>query len=458
MKIDLEKLKKVHFIGIGGIGVSAIARMMMLEDKEVSGSDRDKSEITEELQKHGAKIFIGQSRDNIALGIDLVIYTVAIPDDNPELARARELGITCLTYPQALGAITQGKFTIAVAGAHGKTTTTAMIAKVFIDAGLDPTVVVGSLMSSPPTPLHDKDRGDSSDSERRGEVKWVNFIAGKSKYFIIEACEYRRSFLNYNPKLLVITNIDDDHLDYYKDMDDIVSAFHELALKVPESGSIICNPEQNYIPKATEGAAAATVDYSLFGNQNLKLKIPGEHNMNNAAAALAVADLVGIPRKQAEKSLESFVGTWRRSEFKGTLKNGAVIFDDYGHHPTEVEATLRGFREMFPNKRITVIFQPHLYSRTKQHLKHFGKSFSNADQVIIAPIYAAREPHDPSITPEMIVDEIRINKTDAIALPSFEQIEAYVKGNAKSANDVIITMGAGDIYHVGENILKTSRQ
>lgn len=431
MATEFSEAKKVHFIGIGGIGISAIARMMMLEGKEVSGSDRDESEVTRELAKLGAKVAIGQKAENIAPGTDLVIYTIAIPDDDPELARARELGIRCVTYPQALGLITKEKFTIAVSGAHGKTTTTAMVAKVMMDNGLDPTVVVGSILKDAKS----------------------NFIAGKSEYFVIEACEYRRSFLNYSPKVLVITNIDDDHLDYYKDIDDIVSAFAEMASKVPEDGFIVCDRELPHIAKAVRDAKATIVDLGPFVDMNLKLMTPGEHNLANAAAALAVADIVGIPRKKAEQSLESFSGTWRRSEYKGLMKSGAVVFDDYGHHPTEVMATLAGFREMFPDKRITVVFQPHLYSRTKQHLAHFGEAFAHADQVVFAPIYPAREPFDPSISSDMLADEVRARGGKAVSLPSFDEIEKHVRSQLKSDKDLLITMGAGDVFAVAERLV-----
>jgi len=429
MKIDLAKPKKVHFIGVGGIGTSALARMFLLQGKQVSGSDRDESEITKELAKEGVKISIGQKAENIQKSIELVIYTIAIPDDNPELVRARELGIECVTYPQALGALSEEKYTIAVSGTHGKTTTTAMIAKILIDGKKDPTVVVGSLM------------------------KGTNFIAGKSKYLVAEACEYKRSFLNLSPKILVITNIDDDHLDYYKDIEDIKSAFRELALKVPKNGYVVCDLEQPHIADVVKNLESTIIDYELFEDQNLNLKIPGEHNIANAGAALAVADILTISRKQAEKSLEEFSGTWRRSEFKGALSNGAQIYDDYAHHPTEIKATLKGFREMLNGKNLTVVFQPHLYSRTKHHLTHFGEVFTDADTVILAPIYPAREPHDPSISSDMVAERIRTHGVTAMSMPSFDAIENHLRQSLNSSGDVLITMGAGDVYKIAENLL-----
>ncbi|MES2437257.1 MAG: Mur ligase family protein [Patescibacteria group bacterium] len=426
---DFSKIKKVHFIGIGGIGISAVARMMSLEGKEITGSDRDESEVTQELKKERISVTIGQKAENIVAGIDLVIYTVAIPENNAELMKARELGIECITYPQALAIISKDKFTIAVSGTHGKTTTTAMIAKMLIDAGMDPTVIVGSIL---------KDQKS-------------NFIAGKSKYLVVEACEYKRSFLNLHPNILVITNIDDDHLDYYKDIEDIKSAFIELIGQVDSQGQVICDLELPHIGDVAKKAKAEVIDYELFGDINLELKVPGEHNLANAAAVLAVADVLKIPRADAKKSLEGFSGTWRRFEFKGETKNGALVYDDYGHHPTEVEATLSGARDLFPDKNITVVFQPHLYSRTKQHLTHFGTSFKNVTNVIIAPIYAAREPVDPSISSELLAQEISKSGVSAQAMNSFDEIEKHL--NTLKKGDVIMTMGAGDIYKVGEKIL-----
>lgn len=443
--MKLEQFKKVHFIGIGGIGISAIARMLHLEGKRVTGSDRAKSEVTKELEKLNIPVAIPQKAENIPRDADLVIYTVAIPDDNPELVKAKALGIQCLTYPEALGEISKDKYTIAVSGTHGKTTTTAMIAKILMDAGLDPTVIVGSFLKN-----HDGTR--------------TNFIAGKSRparlnessrsggYLVVEACEYKRSFLNLSPSILVITNIDDDHLDYYKDIDDITSAFNELAEKIPKNGFLVCDLELPHVEDAIKNVTCSVIDYELFGDQNLKLKVPGEHNLANAAAALAVADLLGIKRKSAEKSLEHFAGTWRRFEYKGTTKKGAVVYDDYGHHPTEVKATLRGARELFRNKKIIVVFQPHLYSRTKQHLHEFGKAFVDADVVVVAPIYPAREPFDPTISAGMVKDEIIKNKGNAEAPSSFEEITKYLQKEA-GGDDVIIIMGAGDVDTILEKLI-----
>ena len=413
--MDFSKIKTAHFIGIGGIGISAIARMFLLEGKKVNGSDVADSEVTEELRKLGAQISIGQRAENVLVDCDLVIYTIAITPDNPEFAEAKRRGIPLLSYPEALGIISKEKYTIAVSGTHGKTTTTAMIAKILMDAGLDPTVIVGSF-------LLDAKGGRT------------NFISGKSKYLVVEACEYRRSFLNLSPKILVITNIDADHLDYYKNLDDIKSAFAELAMRVPKDGVVINNFDSISLPSG------------------FKLKIPGRHNIENAKAALAVARALKIDDVVALKSLSEFSGTWRRFEYRGEAKNGALVYDDYGHHPTEIEATFQGARGLFPTQKIIVVFQPHLYSRTKDHLEEFGKCFARADAVILLPIYPAREKDQGNISSQMVVDEIQKNKQSAYFVKTFA--EAAEKATKFAGSDgIIITMGAGETNKVADILI-----
>ena len=439
--VDLSKIKKAHFGGVGGIGVSAIARMMLVEGKIVSGSDVSDSAIIDELRKLGAKIFIGHSADNVADDVDLLVYTPAVTTDNPELKKAAELGIPTLSYPEMLGLISKDKHTIAVSGAHGKTTTTAMIAKILVDAGLDPTVIVGSLLkdSNPPT---------LGATARRGS----NFVAGKSEYFAVEACEYKKSFLNLNPKIIVITNIDNDHLDYYGNLENIKKAFGEFAAKLPKEGYLVCDQNDENLKDIIKEAKFKIIDYTKVNN-NFSLKIPGEHNIKNAQAAMAVAEILGVDSKKSENSLESFEGTWRRFEFKGETKNGVLVYDDYGHHPTEIKATLKGAREFFGGKKIWCVFQPHLYSRTKLLLKDFGKSFGDADKIILAYIYAAREPKDEGINSKILAEEITKNGGKARYMESFDKIIGFLIENAKKG-DVIITIGAGDVFKIGEDLLK----
>lgn len=433
MEKVFQMAKKIHFIGVGGIGLSAIARMMLLEGRSVSGSDRVTSEVTHELEKHGARIVTGsQKAENIPEKTDLVIYTVAIPEDNPELVEAKRCGIPMMTYPTALGFISKEKFTIAVSGTHGKTTTTAMVGKLLVDAGLDPTILVGSLI---------KDPNNSGDM--------VNYVAGKSGYFVVEADEYRRSFLNLTPKILIINNLDEDHLDYYEDLEDIQGAFIELVQKLGPDGYLICNMDDPHLEPILEKVTCAVIDYPSLEVSGLSLKVPGAHNMSNAKAALAVAAVLLIDRDIAVRSLNGYEGAWRRFQYKGTMKSGAILYDDYAHNPQKVQAALAGAREKFPTKRIVAVFQPHLYSRTKLLLDEFSHSFSDADLVIIAPIYAAREADDPSISSEMLAHAVREAGQEAVALDSFEAIIDEVAGVTDGAS-VVVTIGAGDIHKVAE--------
>lgn len=439
--IDLNNIKRAHFVGIGGIGISSIARMFLLKGKKVSGSDMSESEVVRELVKLGAKIKLGHKKENLDPKTDLLIHSIAVPENNPELVKAKKLGIKVLTYPETLGLISKNHYTVAIAGTHGKTTTTAMTAKVFIDAGLKPTAIVGSLL---------KDEGS-------------NFIAGSSEYFIVEACEYKRSFLNLNPKILAITNIDNDHLDYYKNLKEIQKAFSELAAKIPQDGFLVCNPNDSKIKPILKSAKCQIVDYTKV-KDDFKLQFPGKHNKENAKVAFAVGRIIGTAEKKILKSLKNFSGTWRRFDFKGTTKNRTLVYDDYAHHPTEVKATLASFKEKFPTKKLIVIFQPHLFSRTKLLLDDFAKSFKNADEIIVAPIYAAREKIDESINSSMLAEKIKSrsrafgslrgkqNGKPVLALENFEKISDYLIDNT-GKNDLIITMGAGDIYKVGERLI-----
>lgn len=430
---DLGEIKKVYFVGIGGIGISAVARMFLLEGKKVSGSDVSESEVTDELRRAGAQIIVGQSADFIPKDADLIVYSIAIPKAEPKFfSDLQKLGKKMLSYPEILGLISKDKFTIAVSGTHGKTTTTAMIAKVMIDAGLDPTVIVGSLLK---------------DSKS-------NFIAGKSKYLVVEACEYQRSFLNINPTVAVITNIDNDHLDYYKDINDIVSAFGDFVCSAPKEGFVVANIKGENVEGAIRGVDNV-VDYDVQSDLGLDLKVPGRHNISNAKVALAVAEILGIKREDAVRSLNGFSGTWRRFEYKGKSKVGAYVYDDYGHHPTEIKATLDGARELFPKNRIVVVFQPHLYSRTKILLQDFSTAFFGADEVILAPIYPAREKPDPSISSEILGGEMRKNnlKTEVKVMGSFGEIEKYLQTSIKK-DDVLITLGAGEANKISDNLVR----
>lgn len=439
MELDLSTIKNVHFIGIGGIGISAIARMMIHEGKNVTGQDMQDSDIVSELKKIGANIVIGQSYDAIPKDADLIVYTIAIENYDPELflRLQSQHSIPICSYPQMLHIVTKGKYTIAVAGTHGKTTTTGMITQVLRDTHKDPTVIIGSLL------IDDKS----------------NFIAGNSDYFVVESCEYRRSFLNINPTILVITNIDADHLDYYKDIEDIKSAFRELVLKVPASGFIVCNPTDPNIADVIKDIPAKIINYQDFLNPDINLKVPGIHNKKNAACAFAVGSILALSYTDIQKALSEFKGTWRRFEFKGTLSNGALLYDDYAHHPVEIVATLQGFRELYTRSdgwNITVVFQSHLFSRTKLLLKEFAKSFGLADRVLVLPIYYAREEDDGTISAAILAKEIQAFNSNTQAFDDFENAYSYLKVWVSNMNskDIVITMGAGEAFTLGDRLLR----
>jgi len=427
-KINLTAVRRVHFIGIGGIGMSALARFFVHEGKQVSGSDCAESIITEKLGKLGVELFFEQQASNINPDIDLIVYTEAMSEDNVEMKAGRNLGVPMMNYFAALGLVANDYYLIAVSGTHGKTTTTAMLADIFEDAGLDPTVIVGSLRS------------------KTGS----NFRSGKSKYAIVEACEYKRDFLYLKPDILVITNLEFEHTDYYKDLQDVESAFHELAMTVPEDGFIVTDTTHPNIKPVLEGVQATVVDYRSQVDLGLVLKQPGVHNILNAAVARAVAGLVSIDAVDASKTLENFAGTWRRFEYKGDFVNdfGKVpVYDDYGHHPTEIKATIAGMREKYPDRHLTVVFQSHTYTRTREFFAKFVEALTQADRVIMLPIYTARKEDIRGVSAEELV--VAINKAGTEAL-YFETHNAAALKVTESTpkNGVVLVMGAGDVTAV----------
>ncbi len=421
----LEKIKKVHFIGVGGIGVSAIARMMMLLGKEISGSDQSNSMVTDELSLAGANIYVGHNASNLPTDAGLVVYSIAVPESNPELSKARELGLSLMSYPELIGEISKQKRTIAVSGTHGKTTTTAMIAEILLGAGLEPTVVVGSILKNHKS----------------------NFIAGKGDLFVVEACEYRRSFLNLSPEILVITNIEEDHLDYYQDLKDIQSAFGDLVEKVPENGLIVCNPNDPKVSPVLTKAKAQILDYTTFDLDGVSLKVPGEFNRKNAQAASSAVTELNIDQVLISKALGDFSGTWRRFDYQGKTKNDALVYDDYAHHPTEIRETLKMAKDLAGTHKVIVAFQPHLFSRTKSLLVDLIESLALADQVFILPIYAAREVDDGSISGQILADGISTTGTQAQYLTDFSDVAQKMQSVARRG-DILITMGAGDVFKI----------
>ncbi|RJQ34859.1 UDP-N-acetylmuramate--L-alanine ligase, partial [Candidatus Parcubacteria bacterium] len=388
MKLDLEKINKVYLAGIGGIGLSAIAYYFLNLDKKVFGSDLLKSEVTRRLEEKGLIINFKQKASNITSDIDLFIYSSALADDHPELLKAKKLKITTLTYFQFLGWLSKRYRTIAVSGTNGKTTTTAMIGLILEKAGLDPTVIVGSLVP-----------------------EWgSNFRLGKSDILVVEACEWQAHMLEISPKMIVLTNIAEDHLDYYKDLTDIKKHFQKFADKLPPDGVLFRNIDDKnssgikfsgqLIDFGKSKSAAYYFDEVRIANGqqhfdmyhdaknmvNFTIQVPGEYNLYNAATAIAVADYLGVNRHQIWNALNEFKGSWRRFELVGKFKSNVVI-SDYAHHPDSIGQLLRAAKDFYPDRKLIAIFQPHHHNRTKTLLDQFAKVFYLADQVIISEVY-----------------------------------------------------------------------
>jgi UDP-N-acetylmuramate--alanine ligase len=403
---------KIHLIGIGGIGVSALAQYYLSKGHTVSGSDLVASEITEFVKEKGVKVIIGNLAENISSDMDLVVHSPAVKAENLEYKKAKELGIKTQSYPEALGELTKEYYTIAVAGAHGKSTTTAMIALALTKAGLDPTVIVGTKL---------KEFGGS------------NFRAGKSKFLVIEACEYDSSFMHYLPKIIVVTNIDKEHLDYFKTFANVKKAFKNFIAKLPEDGFLV----NKYPAKDIKKVKAV-------------LKVPGLHNVYNAILALQVGKILAIPENIILKSLSEFKGTWRRFEI---VKEGSItVISDYAHHPNEIMATLKAAREKYKNNKIWCVFQPHQHQRTYYLFNDFVKVFRSAkiDNIIITDIYDVAGRETKEINKEVSSEKLvkKINKKNVEYIPLCD-IEARVRGGVKKGG-VLIIMGAGDIYKLAD--------
>lgn len=432
MSSDISTKKYVHFVGIGGIGMSALAQLFSYDQKIVSGSDRTESVVTEMLRARRVDITIGHKAENVPPVAEVIVFSDAVPHSNPEREEARRRGIPELSYFEALGEVSKGRRTIAIAGTHGKTTTTAMITKILVDAKKSPTAIVGSIMK------------DFSS----------NFVSGKSDLFVVEACEYRKHMLHITSEYLVITNVEWDHTDFFESYAAYEDAFREEVQRVPSSGAIITNAADPAITPILGDARAPIVDYTK--ETPPALSILGEFNKMNARAAKAAVRCAfpDIDEATMDQSLSTFQGSWRRFEYKGLTPEGAAVYDDYGHHPTEVRSTLEAARAHFPGKRIIVAFHPHLYTRTKDLLEDFSSAFEAADAVFIAPIFAAREEPIPGIDHHSLADKVVLKSGKAVALESFDEIGKKLR-EVSHEGDIVITIGAGDIYKVAESIVVT---
>jgi UDP-N-acetylmuramate--alanine ligase len=426
--VDIDHISRIHFIGIGGIGMSALARHFLAEKKTVSGSDRTLSDITKALAAEGIRVFSEQVAENVDAGTELVVYTEAMDESHPEMRAARSLGVPMLNYFQALGLAMNPYYLIAVAGTHGKTTTTAMLADIFEQAGKDPTVVVGSLRAK----------------------SHSNYRAGKSKYAIVEACEYKRDFLSLKPDVLVITNVELEHVDYYESLADVQAAFRSLAEQVNEGGVIVTDLANELIAPVVHELDRRVIDYKTFLDPVLPLKQPGLHNRLNAAAALAVAKHEKLDTDAAKQAVRDFAGVWRRFEWKGTL-NQASVYDDYAHHPTEISATIDGVRELHPDKRLVVVFEPHTFSRTQALFDRFAKALGAADEVVLLPIYAARETNESGVSSRELSVKLLEYTKQVSYQEGFDAAEAHLRATI-GPNDVVVTMGAGTVTQLADRL------
>lgn len=444
-------------MGIGGISMSGLAEVLLERGFSITGSDMKSSPITEKLEHHGASIVYGQKAENITDDIDLVVYTAAIHPDNPEFQAVIRKGIPHMDRAELLGQIMSNyKNSIAVSGTHGKTTTTSMLSLIMLAGACDPTISVGGI-------LKDIDG---------------NIRVGRSQNFITEACEYTNSFLKFNPRIELILNVDADHLDFFKDLDDIRHSFRLFSEKLNKDGILIINGEIPDLSYFTQGLPCKIITYGLEADDDytaknisfnkyacgsydlyvngekldhITLNVTGLHNVSNSLAAIAAARELGIPMEHIKAGLMKFKGTDRRFEYKGEV-NGITILDDYAHHPTEIEATLTAAKN-YPHRKIWCAFQPHTYTRTKALLHEFGKALSLADHVVLADIYAAREADTGEIHSKDLQAEIRRQGTEADYFSTFEEIENFLLKNCHPG-DLVITMGAGDIVNVGEDLLK----
>ena len=460
--INLPDYKKIHCIGIGGIGLSAVAEILLSRGYEVSGSDMRESDITEKLINDGADIYLGHRAKNVD-GKELVIYSAAVGRDNPELARAEELGIPAITRAQALGALMEGyENSIAISGTHGKTTTTSMVSLILKNAKKEPTILIGGNLS-----------------EINGNV-----YVGQNEYFVTEACEYMDSFLNLKPKIEIILNIDSDHLDYFKDVEHIAKSFDKFARLVPEEGAVIAYDANPFVKSVIEGLPNAVTfglgescDYYAsdinFDNDGMpefnvnhggrvlcriNLSIPGEHNILNALSAFACCHILGVDTEDIVRTLNSYTGTQRRFDVLGKTSSNIKIVDDYAHHPTEIKATLSAVRNMKHNN-LWCLFQPHTYTRTMALIDDFATAFEEADKIVLAEIYAAREKNIYKISSRTLMNRIKEAdpSKEVYFFKDFEEIASFVYNNAEEG-DLVITMGAGDIYKVGEMIMEKDRK
>lgn len=447
----------IYFIGIGGISMSCLAEILASRGHQVSGTDVKETAVTKHLQSLGIHINFGHRAENITDDITLVVYTAAIHDDNPELRAAHEKGIRIMDRAHLLGQIMDEYHdSVAVSGTHGKTTTTSMVSEILLAAEKDPTITVGGILPTIGS----------------------NLRIGNSPYFVAEACEYFDSFLQFNPFIAIILNVESDHLDYFKTLENIRRSFHAFAQRVPDNGLLVISEKIDHVEELTDGLTCHVETFGLSEKANwraenivheadgrnsfdvyhngaffttIHLHIPGEHNITNALAAIAASAFLGAAPEDCVKGLHHYTGTERRFQLKGK-KDGITVIDDYAHHPTEIKAALAAAQNVQHNTTWCV-FQPHTFSRTRFLFDEFGEAFGDADEIIIADIFAARETDDGTVSAAQLAERIAQTGKSARYVGDFAAIEAYLREHCKSG-DLLMTVGAGDVYKIGENFLK----
>lgn len=458
--MDFKKIKKVHFIGIGGIGVSAIAKYFAIQGARVSGSDLHQSDLTKELEQRGIKVFYHHNKDNVPADADLVVYSPAVPPENPERSKAEAAAMLTLSYPEFLGRFSANKKTIAIAGTNGKSTTTAMIGSILIAAGLDPTVIVGTLTTG-------------FDG---------NLRVGKSDWLVVEACEWKAHMLEFNPRIIVLTDLVQDHLDFYKDLDDLKRHFQQFINKLPiEKGLLAFNADDQALQSLVKEKGYATQSWGVLNkeadilaadikteeqrqiftvNKTLfNLSIPGVYNVYNALAAITVSLYLGVKEEIIVKALAEFRGSWRRFELLGKLKGfkDVLVISDYAHHPKALKGVLKAAKEFYPERRLVAVFQPHHYDRTFKLFNEFKESFHGADLVIVNEIYdvAGRE-HDGEreVSSADLVEAMKkaMPAKEVLYSPNLTKTGELIKKEVKEG-DLVLMIGAGDIDELARKLI-----
>lgn len=457
--MDLNKINKVYFIGMGGIGISGLAKILKWQGKEITGSDKYKSEITEDLEAEQIKVLIGQKAENVPEDADLYVYSAAVPEDNPERKKIAELGLQDkeASYFDTVGELMkQYEYTIAISGTHGKTTTTAMLALVLTKAGLDPTVIVGSKI---------KQLGSNA---RLGR---------DNKFFVVEACEHQEHMMLLNPQAIVLTNIEEDHLDYYRDLEHIQISFQNYINKLPKEGVLIKNNDDSECQEL--GFDGKIVTYGIeskadamaknirkeqqlqkfkVGRSLFTLQIPGDFNIYNALSVVAIARELGVKDDDIKEALQEFTGSWRRFEKVGQYK-GATVISDYAHHPTAIEGTIKAAKEFFPQRRIVVLFQPHQHNRTRKLFKSFTTCFKEADLLMMHEIFdvpGREENKDQDVTGKKLAKAVEGTGKYVFYAEDFNKAKQLLSEHIEK-NDVLLILGAGDIYKVAEEICSHSQ-